>query len=305
MRKMYLYNYEVFVDLPPIPRFPAPRFVKPLPPLDCLRFFEAAARHQSFALAADELGVSAAAVSHRIRTLEQHLDAELFERRRRSVRLNRRGRAYLKEVQRILAEVHGVSERQRTTPRRVRIVSVEAVAEKWLVPRLASFRAAWPGIAIEVETNHRSVDPSRRSIAASAAASSSPSGNAWSVAPSTRSSSSCRSRVGSVRRGRTRWRPSVVGRWTSTICRVENFSRMARGVSPGARSRARFFKVTCRQRSRSGHRRCGGGNRTPAGIHFVSPAEVAQGVANRRKRSSKSRAGAKTNARPGLAIVTR
>ena len=49
---------------------------------------------------------------------------------------------YLKEVQRILAEVHGVSEQQRSTPRRVRIVSVEAVAEKWLVPRLASFSAA-------------------------------------------------------------------------------------------------------------------------------------------------------------------
>ena len=99
---------------------------------------------------------------HRIRTLEGHLGAALFERRRRSVHLNPRGRAYLKEVQRILAEVHGVSERQRATPRRVRIVSVEAVAEKWLLPRLASFRASHPGIAIEVETNHRSVDPSLR-----------------------------------------------------------------------------------------------------------------------------------------------
>ena len=104
----------------------------------------------------------AAAVGHRIRTLEGHLGAALFERRRRGVHLNTKGRAYLKEVQRILAEVHGVSEQQRSTPRRVRIVSVEAVAEKWLLPRLASFRAAWPGIAIEVETNHRSVDPSRR-----------------------------------------------------------------------------------------------------------------------------------------------
>ena len=59
-----------------------------LPPLENLRFFEAAARHQSFALAGKELGVTAAAVGHRIRTLEKHLDAELFERRRRSVRLN-------------------------------------------------------------------------------------------------------------------------------------------------------------------------------------------------------------------------
>ena len=131
-----------------------------LPPLDSLRFFEAAARHQNFVLAGKELGVTAA--GHRIRTLEKHLDAELFERRRRSVRLNAKGRAYLKEVQRILAEVHGVSEQQRSTPRRVRIVSVEAVAEKWLLPRLASFKAAHPGIAIELETNHRSVDPARR-----------------------------------------------------------------------------------------------------------------------------------------------
>ena len=125
----------------------------PLPPLDCLRFFEAAARHRSFVRAAEELGVTPPAVAHRIRTLESHLDAELFERRRRSVHLNRRGRAYLKEVQRILAEVHGVSEQQRSTPRRVRIVSVEAVAEKWLLPRLASFKAAHSDIAIELETN--------------------------------------------------------------------------------------------------------------------------------------------------------
>ena len=65
-------------------------------------------------------------------------------------------------MQRILAEVHGVSEQQRSTPRRVRIISVEAVAEKWLLPRLASFKAAHPGIAIELETNHRRVDPARR-----------------------------------------------------------------------------------------------------------------------------------------------
>ena len=133
-----------------------------LPPLDSLRFFEAAARHRSFARAAAELGVTAAAVAHRVRMLEKHLEVPLFDRRRRGVDLNRRGKTYLKEVQRILAEVHGVSERQRRWPRRVRIVSVEAVAEKWLAPRLAMFKAAHPAIAIEVETNHRGVDPDRR-----------------------------------------------------------------------------------------------------------------------------------------------
>ena len=131
-----------------------------LPPLDSLRFFEAAARLQSFSSASTELGVTPAAVAHRIRSLEEHLDAPLFFREKRAIRLNTRGRAYLKEVQRILAEVHGVSERQRRRPRRVRIVSVEAVAEKWLVPRLISFKTDHPAIAIELETNHRGVDPS-------------------------------------------------------------------------------------------------------------------------------------------------
>ena len=76
-----------------------------LPPLDCLRFFDAAARHQSFVLAADELGVTPPAVAHRIRMLESHLGAALFIRRHRGVRLNRRGRAYYEEVRRILLDI--------------------------------------------------------------------------------------------------------------------------------------------------------------------------------------------------------
>ncbi len=86
-------------------RPPVPYPVEPLPPLDALRFFEAAARRQSFLRAAEELGVTAAAVAHRVRTIEDHLGAELFTRRPRSVRLNRRGRAYHAQVRRILAEL--------------------------------------------------------------------------------------------------------------------------------------------------------------------------------------------------------
>ena len=111
MRKVYLCNYEVSVYLCPTPPFPAPVSVKPLPPLDCLRFFEAAARHRSFAHAADELDVTPPAVAHRIRMLESHLGAELFERGRRGVYLNRRGRAYYEEVRRILLDIHETTER--------------------------------------------------------------------------------------------------------------------------------------------------------------------------------------------------
>ena len=133
-----------------------------LPPLESLRFFEAAARHQSFARAATELAVTPAAVAYRILGLEKHLGAPLFVRRHRGVVLNARGASYLHEVQRILAEIQGASDRLRTPPRPVRIVSVESVAEKWLIPRLGALVAAHPDIAIELETDHRGVDPERR-----------------------------------------------------------------------------------------------------------------------------------------------
>ena len=136
----------------------------PLPPLECLRFFEAAARRESFAKAAEELHVSSSAVAHRIKVLEKHLDGALFDRSHRAVRLNGRGKAYLKDVQRILAEIQVVTERRRgeSGTQRLKLVSVEAVAEKWLMPRLADFKVSHPGVVIELETNHRGVDPARR-----------------------------------------------------------------------------------------------------------------------------------------------
>ena len=132
---------------PEPPNAPAPA----QPPTDG----DATALHQSFVLAGKEPGVTAPAV----RPPHPHPGGSSG---RRSVHLYRRGRAYLKEVQRILAEVHGVSEQQRATPRRVRIVSVEAVAEKWLVPRLASFRAAWPGAPLSLSAPVRPALPGAR-----------------------------------------------------------------------------------------------------------------------------------------------
>ena len=85
--------------------------VKALPPLDCLRFFDAAARHESFARAGAELGVTAAAVAHRVRMLEKHVRAPLFVRRARSVRLNSRGRTFAAEIRRILLDIHDTSKR--------------------------------------------------------------------------------------------------------------------------------------------------------------------------------------------------
>ena len=87
--------------------------MRSLPPLDRLPFFDAAARHQSFVRAGEELHVTAAAVSHRVRMLEIHLRAPLFDRFHRGVRLNERGRRYHADIQRILDHLHAATARRR------------------------------------------------------------------------------------------------------------------------------------------------------------------------------------------------
>ena len=138
--------------------------MRELPPLESARAFEAAARHESFVRAAAELRVTPATISHRVKTLEQYLGAGLFSRHARGVRLNARGRAYLDDLQRIFAELGDATERrrERAEAQRLKLVAIEVVAEKWLMPRLADFKAAHPDIAIEFEVDHREVDPDRR-----------------------------------------------------------------------------------------------------------------------------------------------
>ena len=138
-------------------------------PLEAIRFFEVAGRHQSFAKAARELGVTSGAVSHRVRTLEQYLGVELFERQSHGLALSARGQAFLVEVQDTLYAFDKTAERFRadTNAGALKLVAVEAFAEIWLMPRLAAFRSAHPEIVIEFETSlgdHHEVDPARRAF---------------------------------------------------------------------------------------------------------------------------------------------
>ena len=126
-----------------------------LPPLESLRFFEAAARHKSFAPGRGRTR------RHRARRrpphpeIENHLDAELFDRRQHGVRLNRRGQAYLKEVQRILADVHGVSQLHRLQPSRVRIVQSRRSPKSGCCP-------GWPPSRRTIPTSLSSSRPTTR-----------------------------------------------------------------------------------------------------------------------------------------------
>ena len=136
------------------------------PPLEVFRFFDVAGRHQSFAKAARELGVTPGAVAHRVRALEHYLGEQLFERQPQGIVLSRRGQAFLVEVRHTLSALDQATERFRAGANAgaLKLVAVEAFAELWLMPRLPAFRRTHPEIVIEFETDHYEVDPARRAF---------------------------------------------------------------------------------------------------------------------------------------------
>lgn len=129
--------------------------MKRLPPLNTLRAFEAAGRHESFLHAAEELSLTPSAVSHQIRTLEEHLGVPLFHRRPRSVALNEGGRAFWSSVRDALDDIGRAAARVASDPgARVLTVSAAPVfAIGWLVPRLAAFHARRPDIEVRLDTS--------------------------------------------------------------------------------------------------------------------------------------------------------
>lgn len=123
-----------------------------LPPLPGLHAFEAAARTGSFAAAAGELYLSPAAISSRIRGLERHLGAALFERGARSIALTELGHAYLSEVRDAFDDLAistaGLFGSAHTDQLTVRAQLSYATA--WLAPRLRRFRSEHPHIGIRL-----------------------------------------------------------------------------------------------------------------------------------------------------------
>jgi len=133
---------------------------RPLPPLNALRAFEAAARHLSFSRAADELHVTPAAVSHQIKALEEHLTIRLFHRRNRTVHLTEAGIGYLLVVRdafdRLTAATVRLAEHDRVG--HLIVAVLPSFAAKWLVPRLPRFRGLAPEIDVTVAASHDMVE---------------------------------------------------------------------------------------------------------------------------------------------------
>lgn len=128
--------------------------------LDALRAFEAAARLGSLRAAAEEIGITPSAVSHRLRDLELALGAPLFERQGRSVILSEAGARLAPHVrQGFLAFERGATAvRGGTRARQIRVSSLALFSQTVLIPNLPAFSKRWPEYDVRIESTPRFVD---------------------------------------------------------------------------------------------------------------------------------------------------
>lgn len=136
-----------------------------LPPLRALQAFEAAARHLSFARAAEELNVTPAAVSQQIKLLEDTLGVRLFHRGTRAA-LTREAAlaapALTEAFDRLGAAVERLVPEEHSRP--LVVSAPPAFAARWLVPRLARFQQAHPDIDLHLSATVRLVNLEREGI---------------------------------------------------------------------------------------------------------------------------------------------
>src|SRR5499433_3038721 len=131
--------------------------VRRLPPLNALKAFEAAARHESFTQAAEELFVTQGAVSHQVKALEAELGVKLFNRERQRLIITEAGRQYLAVVRDALDRIAVGTERlvHRQTSGALTISTSPDFAAKWLVHRLGRFADSHPEIDLRISaTSH-------------------------------------------------------------------------------------------------------------------------------------------------------
>ena len=134
-----------------------------IPSLNWLRVFEAAARHENFARAAQQLNMSTSAVSQQIKALESHFGAELFERGPRHVELTDAGHAFLPAVQQSLVMVEESAstlfgeERDDTLMLQANLLFTIG----WLAPRLPAFEARHPRVQLHLDGAYHDLDYQR------------------------------------------------------------------------------------------------------------------------------------------------
>ncbi|WP_198087495.1 LysR substrate-binding domain-containing protein [Variovorax sp. E3] len=129
-----------------------------IPPLQTLVCFDAAARHESYTRAAQELALTQSAVSRQIGTLEAFLGVALFRRTRHGVALTASGAAYARQTAKRLEAMERDTldaMAHQGEGGSLSLAAVPTFATRWLMPRLKSFAALQPDVVVHIETRTR------------------------------------------------------------------------------------------------------------------------------------------------------
>lgn len=128
------------------------------PRLQHIKMFDAAARHQNFRLAAEELNLTQGAVAQAIRTLEADLDVILFERKARGLAFTEAGQLFHSEVAKGLFIIEEATKKLYPSVNNVTISVPPSFASKWLVPRLPAFMETHPDIDVCIFASEQITD---------------------------------------------------------------------------------------------------------------------------------------------------
>jgi LysR family transcriptional regulator, glycine cleavage system transcriptional activator len=140
--------------------------IEHFPGLRSLRAFAASARHLSFSKAAEEIGVTPAAISHQIKEIEDQLRVSLFIRNSRTMTLTREGEILAIAAQESLETLSRAVKRVKRLENRnqIKVSSSPSLAAKWLVPRLDDFLGLVPGADVRLDVSSMLVDFERDDI---------------------------------------------------------------------------------------------------------------------------------------------
>jgi LysR family glycine cleavage system transcriptional activator len=134
-------------------------------PLQTLPAFRAVARLANLRAAAEELHLTHSAVSQQIKLLEEQLGFELFDRPGRRIVLNSAGEALLRSIEPALEQIddgmRAAAAAATGTQHRLRVTMMPSFAQRWWLPRMASWREQHPDIAIELHTSQQLIDLQR------------------------------------------------------------------------------------------------------------------------------------------------
>ena len=127
-----------------------------LPPLNALRAFEAAARHNGFVAAAEELHVSRGAISRHVKLLEDYLGTPLFRRHAKGVTLTEAGKRLRPVLTESFEAISREAQRLSSSASDLRIICPPATSIRWLIPKLELFRQRHPEIRVRLTTEFHS-----------------------------------------------------------------------------------------------------------------------------------------------------